>query len=182
MMPIDFHKAIVIAVDPGLRGSGLAIFKNGVLLHAQYVVNDNYDRGPKAHMCMAECVALVVTEILPFGDAKKNHIIVEFPQHYPGPGKPIDPNDLLDIAGVASACMTAIANWLPAEDDNCRWTLPRAWKGNIKKEIMTNRILASLTDRERSLIVSSGAKDHNTVDAVGLGLWQLGRLNRRVLQ
>lgn len=181
MMPIDFHKVILIAIDPGLRGCGLAIFRNGILHQARYVKNSEaHDRGPVAHMTMAECVAHEATKCIESA-AQKTCLVVEFPQVYSGPGKNIDQNDLLDVAGVASACMSTVANWMPVDDTNCRWTLPHGWKGNIKKEIMTNRILASLTDAERGVIVSAGSKDHNTVDAVGIGLWQLGRLNRRVL-
>lgn len=182
-MPIDFHKGLLIAVDPGLRGCGVAVFRNGNLQHAEYVVNSNKtDRGPLAHMLMAEAVAVAVTERFPSSNTERRYVIVEFPQHYPGPGKPIDVNDLFDIAGVASACLVTLATWAPVEDVDCRWSLPRGWKGNIAKEIMTRRICDSLTDRERRLIVKAGSKDHNTIDACGLGLWQLGRLNRRILQ
>jgi hypothetical protein len=182
MMPIDFHKALLIAVDPGLRGSGLAIFRNGVMQHAEYVKNsDELGRGPTSHMLMAACIVKAVRRILPY-PPQDTHFLVEFPRIYPGPGAGIDHNDLLDVAGVASATMHAMATSLRLHPANCRFVLPFDWKGNIKKKIMTQRILDSLTDAERGVIVSSGEKDHNTVDAAGLGLWQLGRLNRRVLQ
>lgn len=179
MMPIDFNKVSLIAIDPGLRGCGLAVFKSGILYRAEYVRNhDEKNRGPVAHMVMAECVAHAAQDCVGY-DTTPTHITVEFPQIYSGPQKAIDPNDLLDVAGVASACMATVAAWLSIHDADCRWTLPAGWKGNIKKEIMTNRISASLTPAERGLIVSAGAKDHNTLDAVGIGLWQLGRLNQR---
>lgn len=180
MMPIDFHNVTLIAIDPGLRGCGLAVFKAGKLYRAEYVRNhDKSNRGPVAHMVMAEAIAHAAQDCVGYATTP-NHVTVEFPQIYSGPQKGIDMNDLLDIAGVASACMATVAAWLAIQDSDCRWSLPAGWKGNIKKEIMTNRILASLTDAERGLIVSAGAKDHNTVDAVGVGLWQLGRLNRKV--
>jgi hypothetical protein len=171
MMPIDYAKGLLVCVDPGLRGSGLAMYKLGVLEFATYVTNpDKSGRGPTAHAEMASAILNFVEE--PFYN-EQAHFLVEFPQVYPGPSK-IDVNDLLDIAGVASAITTMMTLY------QCQATLPRAWKGNIKKEIMTERIRASLTDQERNRIVSVGAKDHNTLDAVGLGLWRMGRLNRKV--
>lgn len=176
-MPSDFHRVTLIAVDPGLRGCGLAVFRNGVLHHAQYVKNTNSrDRGPVAHMSMAECVAHAAEQCIV---QAKVHLIVEFPRIYPGPGKAIDPNDLLDVAGVASAVVCTVASWQAMEDSNCRFVYPSDWKGNIKKEIMTERIRLALTEGERGVIVGAGSKDHNTIDAAGLGLWQLGRLQRR---
>ncbi len=179
-MPSDFHKPSVtlIAVDPGLRGSGLAIYRGGVLHHAEYVKNpDEFNRGPVAHSSMAD--RLYHVAYMPHSDVRNTHLIVEFPQIYSGPGKGADPNDLLDIAGVASATVQVFTECILSA--NLRWVKPFEWKGNIKKQIMTDRILASLTDGERAVIVSSGSKDHNTVDAAGLGLHQLGRLNRRIL-
>lgn len=173
MMPIDYAKGLLVCVDPGLRGLGLAMFRSGTLEFATYVVNlDKDGRGPSAHCRLAESVLEFVEEPLV---SEQAHFLVEFPQVYPGPSK-IDVNDLLDIAGVASSVTTILSGF----GYKCQATLPRAWKGNIKKEIMTERIRASLTDLERGRMVSVGAKDHNTLDAIGLGLWRLGRLNRKV--
>lgn len=183
MMPSDYYKGLLVAVDPGLRGCGVAYFKNGVLNHAEYVTNPNkLDRGPVAHLQMAETVAQRLGQFAPAANAYKPWLLVEFPRIYPGPGKNVDPNDLLDVAGVASAVVVCVANWFDLNDASCRYVMPFEWKGNIKKEIMTNRISASLTAHERGVIVSIGAKDHNTIDAVGIGLWQLGRLQRKVMQ
>ena len=128
-------------------------------------------------MQMAEAVGHAIQDCS-IGVHESVHVVIEFPQIYGGPAK-VDLNDLLDIAGVASAVLSHVATLFLISDANCRFTLPYGWKGNINKAIMTNRISASLTDAERGVIVSVGAKDHNTIDAVGIGLWQLGRLNKK---
>ncbi len=176
MMPQDFHSVSLLAVDPGLRGCGVALFKKGVLHWAAYVPNvSSSGRGPVVQAAMAMSVWAAVDD----RGVEPEHLIVEFPMVYPGVAN-IDVNDLLDIAGVAAAVMTEYALGEGVTPRNCHFSLPNAWKGNIKKAIMTERIKNSLTTNERMCIQSVGAKDHNTVDAVGLGLWQLGRLNRRV--
>jgi hypothetical protein len=44
---------------------------------------------------------------------------------------------------------------------------------------MLKRILSKLTDHELSLLKGLGlppSKEHNVIDAVGIGLWKVGRL------
>lgn len=49
------------------------------------------------------------------------------------------------------------------------------WKGSVPKKIHNSRVLALLSDSERAILPS---RDHNMIDAVGLGLWALGRMRR----
>jgi hypothetical protein len=53
---------------------------------------------------------------------------------------------------------------------------PSGWKGQVPKKIHGVRIIAALTKEEISNVVSIA--NHNTIDAIGLGLWALGRLGR----
>lgn len=57
---------------------------------------------------------------------------------------------------------------------------PSKWKGSTPKGISQKRILARLTARERTIkeLACKGvaeSKCHNIVDAIGIGLWALGR-------
>ena len=69
------------------------------------------------------------------------------------------------------------------------YVLPRDWKGTIPKPkngeqyIIEKRALAVLDERETQLIYSTKSArakslDHNLIDAVGIGLWRLGRKYR----
>jgi hypothetical protein len=57
--------------------------------------------------------------------------------------------------------------------------LPSTWKGSVPKRVMNDRVLSRLVEAERSLLPRrprAGDYDHNMLDAVGIGLWKLGRL------
>jgi len=53
------------------------------------------------------------------------------------------------------------------------------WKGSVPKPIMEKRILAALTDAERTLLPKlAKTRRHNMIDAVGIGLHCERRLRR----
>mgnify|MGYP000665018398 CR=1 FL=1 len=177
MMPIDYAGQLFLTVDPGLRGCGCAIFKDGVLFRAAYVFNsDKEGRGPTSHSHMAtEVHRWVGRQLPPLPDMERLHVFVEFPRVYPHSDQQKgDLNDLLDVAGVASAVAAA---FFPAQ---IKHFYPQEWKGTIKKAVMTERIKKSLNSGEQMKVEKAGSKDHNTYDAAGIGLHVLGRLNRKV--
>jgi len=56
---------------------------------------------------------------------------------------------------------------------------PSTWKGRTPKDLHHPVILASLSDRERTLIPRgprSGRYQPDALDAVGMALWAVGRL------
>lgn len=53
------------------------------------------------------------------------------------------------------------------------WYLPREWKGQVPKKIHHPRILAQLTDREKSCLPSKKGELKHILDAVGLGLYHM---------
>lgn len=111
-----------------------------------------------------------------FYDYFPDNLFLEFPVIYPGSqGRKGDPNDLLDLAGVDGA----IAALLEPTTELTMY-LPSQWKGSVDADVMTERIRNALSDSERNCIVTAGAKDHNTLDAVGIGLYRFGRLTRKV--
>lgn len=78
-----------------------------------------------------------------------------------------------DILKLTAACgaYTAI---LQSEGFKVVWVRPRQWKGTVPKEIMLKRIVDRLAESEYSVIANTA--NHNILDAVGIGLWQLKRL------
>jgi hypothetical protein len=98
-------------------------------------------------------------------------LVIEKPQVYQGRAQKGDPNDLITLAVEVGR----ISSLYPSVD----FVLPRQWKGTIKKEMMLKRILKTMTDDELLLLKNlklPKSKEHNVVDAVGIGLWRLGRL------
>lgn len=56
---------------------------------------------------------------------------------------------------------------------------PSAWKGAVPKDVHQVRVLNELTSAERIALADlSKTKRHNMIDAIGLGLWSVGRLPR----
>lgn len=161
----------MICIDPGIRGCGLAVFYRGELVRAQYVANiaDSGDSLALRVASMASCV--YHAQELVHVDTK-DELITERPQIYAhGKGKG-NPNDLIALAeiGAYAAALINPVRWIQV--------LPRQWKGTIDGDAMTDRIVGRLKNEEECAVISykSGALDHNTYDAVGIGLWRLGRL------
>lgn len=57
---------------------------------------------------------------------------------------------------------------------------PSDWKGNVPKQIHHQRVLAALTQGEYYLQLDPSSKyyNHNTADAVALGMYVVGRTGR----
>jgi hypothetical protein len=145
----------VVAVDPGLRGCGVAEFSGGLLLRARYVVNpEKKARGPGAWAMMAIQVTEVVTTPGVF--------VVEVMQN---DGRSMGKvEDVLQVQGVAA--------WILALGGSVVGYQPREWKGSVPKPIHNTRVLGKLTSAERKAIVNDR---HDVIDAIGLGLYYLGR-------
>lgn len=59
-----------------------------------------------------------------------------------------------------------------------RRILPRAWKGNVPKIVCAQRVVAALGLHEALALLDRG---EDTYDAVGVGLFHLGRVKRGVI-
>jgi len=93
-------------------------------------------------------------------------VVIETPVLYPTKRKQHkDVNDLLNVVkAMKGAAQTVVG------------VSPSAWKGQVPKKIHGNRIFNELSREEILAVVS--IENHNTIDAIGLGLWVLGRLGR----
>jgi hypothetical protein len=92
--------------------------------------------------------------------------VIEFPQvHRDTP----NPNDIVKLASACGA-YTAILQELGFA---VSWIAPSEWKGTVPKDVMFKRILAKVPPDDYTQIRKP--KDHNVIDAVGIGLWHLSR-------
>ena len=162
-----------LAVDPGKHACGCAAFYNDSLIAAAYVRSyipeAHAPRFAEAWALTAKAVVKWWGDLVPFVPTE---VLLEIPIHYPNEQE-IDPNDLSPLAGV----VTAIAYAFIGTPKIVSYYPPSQWKGQVPKAIMTNRILNKLTEQEKARIVRAGSKDHNTIDAVGIGLYRVGRLH-----
>lgn len=102
-------------------------------------------------------------------------LIIECPRVYPR--SRVNPNDLIQLAVKVGR---DIARYEQANlNPNSRIVYPQEWKGTISKELCNQRILAKLRPEERVLVPNLPASYlHNCIDAIGLGLFELGRMGR----
>lgn len=158
--------AFLIAIDPGVsKGHGIALFHGSALQWARIgAIEDVHVIG--AHKA-----------------------IIEFPVAPNGRASRGDTNDLLDLCFEIGR----VFQYLHGNGVSPRKVLPVEWKGSIPKEVSFRRVWKELTPRERENVFIPGParvkldKGQNigkslagdVLDAVGLGLWQVGRINTR---
>lgn len=100
-------------------------------------------------------------------------VLIETPRWYPHDHS--DVNDLLDL----SVFVGELKRFYEANGCVIELVWPRTWKGNVPKKITNRRTVAALSPEEVALLPRRPrAKDfdNNMLDAIGLGLWKLGRL------
>lgn len=166
----------LFAVDPGLRGCGVAIFDEDTkaLLRADYVKGSAAGERAEAWRAMADSV-------WSWAEPWKTYtkMVIEFPQvrqrgSQRAAKRGTDPNDLIQLAAVVGAlvCIRSLRT-VPIV------YLPEEWKGQVPKEIHHERARARLSSVELAVLPKL-AKNilHNTMDAVALGLTHLGRLGK----
>lgn len=155
------HSGFLLAVDPGKLVCGAALFEDGVLYHAA--------------LLKAESTAQLAWSVVDWGGKtalfEPDYLVVEGQQVYRFGGS--DPNDLLPLAFLAG-CVAGRMSRSPLVMPK-----PREWKGSLKKEVFAARIVDALAPAEKAVLDSvkcAKSLKHNVIDAVGLGLWALGRL------
>lgn len=108
-------------------------------------------------------------------------LVIENPKIYPGPQQKGDPDDVVLLATLVGM----IAGRVPHRE--LRLPRPQEWKGNVPKDIMLKRITEprsasrpyGLSPEELAIIDGAKGKRDAVLDAVGVGMWALGRINQR---
>ncbi len=170
---------VLVAVDPALVSSGLAVFLDGALTHASSVRSS---AGPSADIAarvlvMANLVAERVRQLYPLERAMIS-VATEWPQVYRGHRAVGDPNDLPAIAAVGAS----VAAFLRASE--VRSYTPHVWAGQVPKVTRGDcksspralRIRSRLSGLESAVWDALGPHEHDAVDAVGIGCHALGRV------
>lgn len=148
----------LISIDPGKRSIAFAIWQHAGLQACGLARNQAKD--------FAEGIRPMVQEVADELMMIPDHVVVELPRIYPTDrGK--RPNDLIDLATVAGACTIL---------GQAEFVHPHQWKGQLPKSICTARTEATLNERELLLVTT---RDHNVMDAIGIGLWWLRKRGMR---
>lgn len=136
-----------VSIDPG-NTTGWAQWENRTLV----ALGETYTRFGDTSM------------VLPTSDIA----VVEMPLYYPHGRNKGDPNILIRLGWIAGAICARYAGTVLVE--------PREWrKGTAPKEVVEARTLARLSDSERAIAGTCLTRGRHAIDAVGIGLWALGR-------
>lgn len=177
---------ILLAVDPSLRSTGVALFRDRTLIAVGRLrgIAPESDIALRCRV-MARDVDSWVERCLNM--AQPTALALEWPQTYRAVKSKGDPNDLFGLAGVCAAVAALypgaeVRSYLPADWEPAPKVSPARKArglGPIDSEAFTSprgvRIMARLSDAERTLVPQS----HDAVDSVGIGLHHLGRLAPR---
>lgn len=150
----------LISIDPG-NNTGWAVFAGSVLVFAGVE--------KKSDLFRATSPTIPGGIIL----AQETLVLVEIPRWYPHDQK--DTNDLLDLCVLVGE----VKRFYESQSCKVELVFPRTWKGTVPKPIHNKRVLAALTPEEVAVLPKrprAKDHDHNLLDAIGLGLWKLGRL------
>lgn len=155
---------MLISIDPGLRGCGVAIWRpTGELERAEYVLGAKAARDSVAWIAMATGIYHAVERYDPHA------LAIELPRTYGGRAAKGDANDLIQLAAVVGAITVRLR--LPTTT-----YLPDHWKGQTSKDVTKNRVEERLSPAEHARIVWPCASlRHNVIDGIALGMFHLRR-------
>lgn len=194
---------MLIALDPGTRSPGIASFSElgpGSLLKADRVRVDDLAHLPDGQrwMLVARRLLAWCKEYVPVKEGDPVRVVFERPQWYTRAKSKGDPNGLAGLTGVAGN-LTGMLSFYCNPNLEVVSPKPAEWIGQIsktckkcgenKKSCTTCRGSAWETPRGRFIRkrlqgyeMTLVPDQNDAIDAVGLGLWALGRLEpHRVL-
>lgn len=160
----------LVSIDPGVSASnatGVAIWRDdGSMLDCALV-------RPKPKTRLEERVRGIVAHtrvyLIAHTGIETWQVVLEIPRVYHGKGKG-DLNDLIDVATLVGGLATL--------GSSTHFVTPSEWKGQAPKDVTARRVLERLTPAERELFNDCDGPDglkHNVLDAIGIGLWKVGR-------
>lgn len=184
----------MIAIDPSIASTGMAFFRGGQLVMVRRVrcaPENGPDDQPECNAArclrMAQRCATFVLDGA-FGGFDLRTVVMEWPQIYRPAKSKGDPNDLPGIAGVGMAFAGVMAIAMAARNQSLvvRSSKPAEWCGQLPKSMTGDawesprgrRVRSHLNESEIQVVGAQKAQ-HDALDAVGIGLFHLGRFSPR---
>jgi hypothetical protein len=166
------RRGFCLAIDPGLRAVGLALFRDGQLVRAGAVRGPPPpQRGPAAWSTLAVRVDCWVDECVPVAALAGPTALVVETMRYDHRSRKGSAEDLLEVQGVAGAVVGLLAAdcWVAHEAPAHEWV-------RVPRDIFAARVEKDLrADGAWPLVeVPSRATELNdAMHAVGIGRWWL---------
>lgn len=168
IMPLTWARETshLIAIDPGLQGTGLAIWRDGVLVEARVLDVPSKLRSwpwPARADFLADCVSAP----LPDGarDRADCTVVCEYPEYFAGSKnmgwKSGDLQRLTYLVGLFSG-RVAPARFVPVP--------VHTWKGQLPKHVVEERLIRRLGNAKALQLQPT----LHAWDAIGIGMWARG--------
>jgi len=145
--------SVILSVDPGTREMGWALWEGGGLRDCGIARGGDW-----------------IATVAGMPEMSVDRLVIEDQQIYRN--SKIDAHALLAVARVVGAVVFYYKKPLT------NLVKPREWKGQLPKAVCNRRTLSKLNPRERSRYDGTNYPKsirHNLLDAIGIGLWALGR-------
>lgn len=162
----------VLAIDPGRKKLAWALFTNGKLNMAG-VYRFKPNQNPDLNEIIAGFTKQLAQGFSELDLTPCSVAVVERMKVYPGKGSKGDQNYLLDLQAIGTAVGSKLAV-------NLRLVYPIEWKKNQPKDVSHRKIRSALSSEETTTLKEAEEDVGLTyladlLDAVGIGLFQLGR-------
>jgi hypothetical protein len=184
----------LVALDPSVRSVGVALFAGGVLVDAATIKCPSCGSKGRVAECpacsssdAARClrIAQEVVRWVVSHDVAPTSLVSEWPTIRGAAQSVGNPNQMIPMAGVVGAVAGLLSMGLAARDETLevRSFKPAEWTGGCPKTKTKpqrsqrgRRIESRLAESELPLFRVAG---HDDLDAIGIGLYALGRLQPR---
>lgn len=154
----------LLSLDPGFRYFGWAAFSGKTLQKAGRIDNRTEE---ELFRLTQPPIFTGLVDVIEMFQWETATAVIEFPVV-----RVSTPNTEA-LLKLSSAC-GAYTSLLQAAGFSVEWVFPSTWKGSVPKKIMCRRIVDKLSPSEYSCI--DKPRDHNVLDAIGVGLWKIQRL------
>ncbi len=172
----------LIAIDPGVRSMAIAVFHDdGTMVDAWNEAAPMYNTESFSRLLerWGSPSVRLFGRLNSHLRLETNRVVGERQVVYSGAkGLKTNPNDLLDLAMCAGAFFSAICVDMQAQ---LTVVEPAEWKAQVPKDITKRRILELLSHSE-PLSIKKGGEMHNVYDAIGIGLFALGRAKKGMVK
>ena len=164
-----YQGGMLVTLDPGLRGTGIAIWDSGKLFATKVVeptAGDWWTRSRFVADAIYNHVCFYMSD-RPAGPNRDRYRIIMETTQFMGSGmawKTGDMQKLTFLNGVIYERLRQAKSFYPV--------MPNEWKGQLPKDVVIERAERELG---KKFCARLGVKTH-AWDAVGIGLWAMGRL------
>ena len=169
----------IAAIDPSLRDTGVVVLRAPLPTSRHRLVHAGLcqSSAESDELLSERCNVMVSLTKQRIGDVlftNPHAVLIELPRiHVVTRGGKADPADIIRLATLVGA----FAQYWTMQGSVVRLIEPAQWKGQTPKDITLSRCRAALEPDElqRVELPRAASKAHNVWDAIGIGLWSVGR-------